>query len=156
MLLGKVDSLRETLVPDRAESEGLTVRTRMWLPIALFLAGVFTIGYAVATGEAEVSLVVIFPVFSGSSGLFLLGILLLVASFFSGFALLAFSQPPAPEGQGTDSIEGTSKPRSQYGGVVLIGPIPIAFGSDMGIAKLMLAIGIILAVIFIGALLLLG
>jgi uncharacterized protein (TIGR00304 family) len=132
------------------------VRTRMWLPIALFLAGVFTIGYAVATGEADVSLIIIFPVFSGSSGLFLLGILLLVASFFVGFALLAFAQPSEPEVRGTTSVNEPSRTKSSYGGVVLIGPIPIAFGSDKSIAKLMLAIGIILAVIFIGALLLLS
>jgi uncharacterized protein (TIGR00304 family) len=132
------------------------VRTRMWLPIALFLAGVFTIGYAVATGEAEVSLVIIFPVFSGSSGLFLLGILLLVASFFVGFALLAFAQPSEQEAQGTNPVKEPSRTRSSYGGVVLIGPIPIAFGSDKSVAMLMLAIGIILAAIFIGALLLLS
>ncbi len=132
------------------------MRTRMWLPIALFLAGVFMIGYAVANGEADVSLVIIFPVFSGSSGLFLLGILLLVASFFVGFALLALPQSSAPEEEATKSIARSPKPKSQYGGVVLIGPIPIAFGSDKNIAMLMLAIGIILAVIFIGALLLLS
>lgn len=132
------------------------MRTRMWLPIALFLAGVFTIAYAVATGEAEVSLVIIFPVFSGSSGLFLIGILLLVASFFVGFALLALPQSATPEEEATNSIARPPKTKSQYGGVVLIGPIPIAFGSDRSIAMLMLVIGIILAVIFIGALLLLS
>jgi uncharacterized protein (TIGR00304 family) len=128
----------------------------MWLPIALFLAGVLAIGYAVATGEAEVSLVIIFPVFSGSSGLFLLGVLLLVASFFVGFALLAFAQSSEQEVRGTNPVKEPSGTKSSYGGVVLIGPIPIAFGSDKSIAMLMLVIGIILAVILIGGLLLLS
>ncbi|MEM2282006.1 MAG: DUF131 domain-containing protein [Candidatus Hadarchaeales archaeon] len=39
--------------------------------------------------------------------------------------------------------------RAEGGGVILIGPFPIAFGTSEGIAKLMLAVGIALAVFFI-------
>ena len=53
---------------------------RMWVPVALFVAGACLIGEAVATGEAEVSLVVIFPVFTGSSAVFLLGTVLILLS----------------------------------------------------------------------------
>jgi uncharacterized membrane protein len=39
--------------------------------------------------------------------------------------------------------------RAEGGGVVLIGPFPIAFGTSEGIAKVMLALGVALAVFFI-------
>jgi uncharacterized protein (TIGR00304 family) len=39
--------------------------------------------------------------------------------------------------------------RAEGGGVVLIGPFPIAFGTSEGIAKTMLALGVALAVFFI-------
>lgn len=129
----------------------------MWIPVALFAAGVGLIGAAVATGEAEVSLFLIFPVFSGSSGIFLLGTLLIVFSFIVGLALLAMGQaeiaryamgPPRPE-KGTESAGQT-----KYGGVVLIGPVPIAFGSDRNLAVFMLVLGIALAIVFLGVLVL--
>jgi uncharacterized protein (TIGR00304 family) len=125
----------------------------------MFLAGCLFIGYAVATGEAEVSLVIIFPVFSGSGALFLLGIVLIIASFFVGFALLAMGPtgrfpedvPPPAHLRPLEERRRTTK----YGGVVLIGPIPIAFGSDKNLALFMLAIGIVLAGVFLVAFLIL-
>jgi uncharacterized protein (TIGR00304 family) len=130
------------------------LRTKMWLPIAMFLAGAFTIAYAVASGKADVSLVVIFPVFSGSSGIFLLGILLIVASFFVGFGLLAMAPAELEEGTAStmSQVSNQTKRETKFGGVVLIGPIPIAFGSDKNLALAMLVVGIILAVAFVVAL----
>jgi len=127
--------------------------SRSWLPIAIFLGGVACISAAVATGGAEVDLVLIFPVFSGSSGLFLAGVGLIVLSFMVGFFIIATS--------GTEVLGETDKVvqrpaaerKSSYGGVVLIGPIPIAFGSDKKMAVLMLILGLATAVILIGLLL---
>src|SRR4030067_1049860 len=103
--------------------------SRTWVPVAIFLGGIACIAAAVVTGEAEVDLVVVFPVFSGSSGLFLLGIGLIILSFLVGFAMLAMAQaelaanvtPPAT----------TQRPpvekKTRYGGVVLYGAGPVYF-----------------------------
>lgn len=131
---------------------------RMWLPVAVFSTGMVSIAAAVVTGEAEVDLVVIFPVFSGSSGLFLLGTVLIILSFLIGFAMLAMSQaelaanmaPPS-----TSQKQAVEK-KTQYGGVVLIGPLPIAFGSDRRIAVIMLVLGIATAIALISVFLMLG
>jgi hypothetical protein len=65
---------------------------RTLVPISIFVAGIGCIAAAAATGEAEVDLVLIFPIFSGSSLLFLLGVVLIIASFLVGFAMLAMTQ----------------------------------------------------------------
>ena len=117
----------------------------MLLPLLMFAAGITLIGTAVMTGEADVSLVVIFPVFSGSSALFLLGTVLLILSFLAGFAILAMDnveverREAQPPGRARSTETG---PKTRFGGMVLIGPIPIAFGSDKNIAVLMLALGV--------------
>ena len=51
------------------------------IPIMLFAGGVACMIAAVMTGEAEISMVLIFPIFSGSSGLFILGVMLILFSF---------------------------------------------------------------------------
>jgi uncharacterized protein (TIGR00304 family) len=132
--------------------------SRTWVPVATFLGGIACIAASVATGEAEVDLVVIFPVFSGSSGLFLLGIGLIILSFLVGFAMLAMTQaelaanvvPPAM------SQKPAVEKKTRYGGVVLIGPVPIAFGSDKRTAVIMLVLGIAMAIALISVLLMLG
>ncbi len=123
----------------------------MVVPVGLFAAGVACIAAAVLTGEAEVSLFLIFPVFSGSSGLFLLGTALIVFSFIAGFVLLMKGQlelagenPYAP---GSDAGPERRKTKTGYGGVVFVGPVPIAFGSDKTMALAMLMIGVVFAVV---------
>ncbi len=132
--------------------------SRMWLPITVFFAGMACIAAAVATGEAEVDLVVIFPVFSGSSGLFLLGTVLIILSFLIGFAILAMSQAELATNMALPSTSQklTVEKKTQYGGVVLVGPLPIAFGSDRKIAVIMLILGIAMAIALISVLLMLG
>lgn len=128
------------------------------LPVVTFIAGIAVIALAVATGEARVELVLIFPVFSGSSGLFLLGVVLILLSFIAGFALLALAQAEllkASDGSVESQDIGKTKEETKYGGVVLIGPVPIAFGSERRIALAMLVAGIVVAVIILLGLLLL-
>jgi len=117
----------------------------------LFVAGVACIAASVLTGEADVSLFLIFPVFTGSSGLFLLGTALIVFSFIAGFLLLMKGQlelaggnPYAP---GAEAGPEGKKARTRYGGVVLVGPVPIAFGSDKTMALTMLILGVVFAVV---------
>jgi uncharacterized protein (TIGR00304 family) len=122
----------------------------------VFVSGIACIAAAAVGGEADVRLFLIFPVFSGSSWLFILGTLLIVLSFFVGFAIVAIGGTEADRSQ-PGSVEprspATSQRRTTYGGVVLVGPIPIAFASSKNMAIFMLMIGIALAMVFLGALL---
>lgn len=119
----------------------------MLLPIGVFLGGVALLVVAVATGEADVSLVLIFPVFSGSSAAFLIGVLLIFLSFILGFVMLARGATDIAQTQQT------AERRTEFGGVVLIGPIPIAFGSNKKVALIMLVIGVAAALLMVGLLL---
>ena len=121
------------------------------IPIMLFAGGVACMIAAVMTGEAEISMVLIFPIFSGSSGLFILGVMLILFSFVAGFVMLASSQIALSRSMlhqelGQESL-GQPEMKKKYGGIVLIGPVPIAFGSDMKWALAMLVIGVILAIV---------
>lgn len=128
-------------------------------PVALFVAGVVCIAASVLSGEADVSLFLIFPVFTGSSGLFLVGIALMVFSFVVGFMFLMMGQLElagatlGPEAR-TDP-KADKGGRGRYGGVVLIGPVPIAFGSDRTVALAMLVVGIVVAIVALVAIALL-
>ena len=132
------------------------MRARLWIPIAMFVAGMALIATAVATGEADMSLVIVFPVFSGSSLLFLLATLLVISSFIVGFVLMAMDHERTEErveaaSEGMSS--GAPRSRAEYGGVVLLGPIPIAFGSNKRVALIMLVVGVILAIVVLVVLL---
>ena len=133
------------------DSEHDWMISRTWLPVAVFLGGISCIAASVATGEARVDLVVIFPVFSGSSGLFITGIALIILSFMIGFAMLAMAQ--AELAANISSPKESKRPaferKTKYGGLVLIGPVPIAFGSDRRLAIAMLVIGIAIVIALI-------
>ncbi|MBU0623548.1 MAG: DUF131 domain-containing protein [Candidatus Thermoplasmatota archaeon] len=134
----------------------MRLRPIIWVPIAVFVSGMACIAAAVMGGEGDVRLFLIFPVFSGSSWLFILGTLLIVLSFFVGFAMIVIGGTEADRSQ-LGSVEPNSPAPTQrkttYGGVVLVGPIPIAFASSKNMAIFMLIIGIALAMVFLGVLL---
>jgi len=130
---------------------------RPLVPIAIFASGVALIALAVASGEAEVSLILIFPLISGSGGLFMLGTVLIILSFVVGFAMMAMGQLEVQQAmlgqtEPTRAPETRRATEKKYGGVVLVGPIPIAFGSDRTIALIMLVVGIVMAIILLGVL----
>jgi uncharacterized protein (TIGR00304 family) len=135
------------------------MQLKMLLPVVLFAAGICAIVASVASGESEASLVLIFPIVSGSGPLLLLGIVLIFTSFLAGFAMMVIAAGRVGAldfGDVPTDMQGKApEKRTRYGGVVLIGPVPVAFGSDMKMARIMLVIGVILAVAFIVALLLL-
>jgi len=136
----------------------LGLRPIIWVPIAVFVSGIACIAAAVVDGEAEVRLFLIFPVFSGSSWLFILGTLFIVLSFFVGFAMIATGGTEADRSQ-PGSVEppspATTRRKTTFGGVVMVGPIPIVFASSKNMAIFMLIVGIALAMVFLGALLVL-
>ena len=97
-----------------------------WAGPGLLVLGLVLVGAAVATGAAQFTLFVVFPVFvGGASALFLGGV---VALFLGVFLLpLAFSSGSidveCPE-VGDDRGASTGS-----GGLLLIGPVPIFLGA---------------------------
>jgi uncharacterized protein (TIGR00304 family) len=122
------------------------MRPKSFVPIGLLAAGLSLVVVSVVNGEADVSLVVIFPVISGSGFLFLIGVAMVVMGVLSGFMLIAattHSTAPDPgDSSWGDAGDGTSEKTSKYGGIVLIGPVPIVFGSNARIAYVMLAVAV--------------
>jgi len=134
--------------------------------LCLFImAGVF-IGLAVQSGEAEVGIFFIFPFVMGGGILMgigilfvFLGIIALLVGFMKRFTLVAvdlMEEEPRPR----SDKKGTGKKRprtvgdqevrpartfggAKGGGVVFVGPIPIVFGSDTKVTKLMLYLAIV-------------
>ena len=134
------------------------------LGLALLLAGIALIAASVATGQGQVFLLAFIPVYAGTGPLGLLGILVVFFGFFLTSLGAAWRGIPAPR----DAPHGSAPPPAgavppaatvppvKYGGVVMLGPIPIVFGSDTVIAKWMMVLGLILAAFVIVAFLILS
>ena len=145
----------------------------------LFVTGLALLVLSVMRGEGTAGIAVFIPFFVGSGPLSSLGVL----CFFVGMVLLFFgmarsaadaAESDEPENQGeparpdgpaakdgpkdpappTSPAQGTARPR--FGGVVMIGPVPIIFGSDPGISKTMFYMALGLMAAFIVALLVLA
>ena len=105
---------------------------RRWGIAALgaLIAGAALLVDATLHGRASLSLVVIVPVLSGGSAEFLLGVaLLLVGVFLLPLAFWGPAENP-PVVAPTEGAEAAApEPETVGGGVVLIGPVPLFFGS---------------------------
>jgi uncharacterized membrane protein len=107
------------------------------LSFLCFVLGIafFVIGFLI--GEVKTGFLLIFPFLIGSGLYALLGFLF----FFAAILLFMFglvSPFIAPE-----------KPEVKGGGVILIGPFPIVFGSSWRIAILLMLMAIILIVLVV-------
>ena len=124
--------------------------------LLFLIGGCALLGYAVASGEANVAIVVFIPVIYGSGAMAFLGIICIIAAIFLGF--VGFTNRFAGE-EASGQEPSTSKTRppqpTEYkprksvkgGGVVLIGPIPVIFGSDTKTAIILAVLAIVLIVI---------
>lgn len=128
--------------------------------MALLVAGAALIALSVSEGGARVALFVVVPVISGTSAVFLVGVLLLIVGFFSlPFSLAErWEEEPSPVPLPARAPVPTSPPGG-VGGFVLIGPVPIVFGTWKGVShrvRWMLALaGAVLLTLAIVALVLL-
>jgi uncharacterized protein (TIGR00304 family) len=97
---------------------------------ALLVAGFIVVVAAVLSGAATLTLFVFIPVISGNSVLLILGLLLLVSGFFllplTVLDLPVHDEDPA---NAPRSAAGRTSSSVSSGGFVLIGPIPIVWGS---------------------------
>jgi len=126
---------------------------RKWLlaSIFLFVSGVALIIASVSNEEGQVGLFLIFPFIVTQGWMGAAGSLLLFLAIFSIFIGLWTSATQDPEQAPVETNSPTPADRTKrsYGGVVLIGPIPIVFGSDEKIAKSMLLIAAAILVAFV-------
>lgn len=102
------------------------------LATLMILAGAALLVYTIAVGDMQVALLLIVPVIYGSSSLGILAIGLVI-----GGILLAMADSFIGAGKGgpedvLSNKEGRPKTdeRTEFGGVVFVGPIPILFGSS--------------------------
>ncbi len=104
--------------------------------VALLVTGIALVAWSVVEGGASVALLVVIPVVSGSSLAFLLGVVLLILGFFSLPFTLAeeWDGSPAPAGPSTP-ISPPASTQGSAGGFVLIGPVPIVFGTWKGVSR---------------------
>ncbi|HKW43542.1 MAG TPA: DUF131 domain-containing protein [Thermoplasmata archaeon] len=113
----------------------------------LLIAGLGLLALALTRGEATVYLVVIVPVVTGSGPLALLGILFIFAGFFTLTLFWPWSLAAAQTQEGLQPIDAQPAalaPARRWGGVVFLGPLPIVFGSDSRMTRLMLLVGVVL------------
>jgi uncharacterized protein (TIGR00304 family) len=100
-------------------------------PFALLAAGIGLVVWAALHGGATAYLIVVFPVIAGDSGLFLLGVLLIVV----GLLMLPFALLASDLSEGKGRRTSPPPPSISTGGVILIGPVPILFGAWKNISS---------------------
>ena len=137
--------------------------------ILMIIVGIIVIGYSVSLGETEVIWFLIFPIIIGHGMYSFLGTILIILAIFVGIYgfiqegewVLAgeddydeyFGSRKRPDhGQRSRPRTGQGQPpqpqsKIRGGGVVLIGPIPIIFGSDKKRAIILSVLAIIIMII---------
>ena len=120
------------------------------LSLVCFILGVIFLSLGVLSGDVETGFVLIFPVLIGEGFYAFLGfifIFLAVFLFMLGYrANIQIGLPPSYPHSTEEKVE-SKKKTITGGGVVLIGPIPIIFGSNWKIAIVMMILAIILIII---------
>lgn len=120
--------------------------------IILVICGIVLLGISVASGEGSAGVVLFIPVFYGSGLFAFLGVLCIMAGLILGFFGIGKGLGEAREFEDTGESQSPQPagPRTQKsikgGGVVLIGPIPVIFGSDAKTAIVLVVLAIILII----------
>jgi uncharacterized protein (TIGR00304 family) len=126
---------------------------RRWglVSIVLLVASAVLLVASVATGDGEFGLFVIFPFIVAWGPLAIAGSALLLLAMLCAFVWIWRAGEGVAAGgeSGSPSPGGTVQHEKKFGGVVMIGPIPIVFGSDKKIAKGMLLVGVALFVVML-------
>lgn len=119
-----------------------------------FALGLVLVALAALEGGAHLALLVIVPVVYGSSLLFGLGVLLVAV----GLVLLFLSAATGPASEirpgGTTPPQNHPSSSTSVGGVVLLGPFPVIFGSNPKWTPYLIVLAVVIIVAFIVAALL--
>lgn len=150
------------------------MRTGRFLSGVAILAGAGLLAWVASQGQLSVHLIVIVPVISGTGPAAALGMLLVLGGVLGWFwtgAALGPARSPGAERAGFEADrppEATRAPpagetaeaeveqRTRSGGVILIGPIPIAWGSDRESLGWVLVAAIVLTLVAVAAFVYLG
>lgn len=118
---------------------------------ALLAIGLLMTALSIYSGLIRFYLVLIIPVLTSDNALGALSLL----AIFAGIILIIIGPVFSEEGQDEyraeemDDAQRASGGRAKVGGVVLIGPIPIVFGSDKKMALIAAAIAIMMLAIVV-------
>lgn len=120
--------------------------------VALLIIGLVTTAWSVYAGLIKFYLVVIVPVLTSDNALGSLPLL----TIFAGIILMALGsafgeddQDVTRPGEHANVEDRPNEGRTKVGGVVLIGPIPILFGSDKRMTLIAAALAIMILAIII-------
>jgi uncharacterized protein (TIGR00304 family) len=120
--------------------------------ILLFFLGFIFISISVIQGEGRVALLLFIPIFYGSGIYSFFGIVcIIVAIFLAFFGYALRFKWDLVEEEPIEKISSKEGVKKRFGGVVLIGPIPIIIGSDtkLVIIALLLAVVLVIAAFFL-------
>jgi uncharacterized protein (TIGR00304 family) len=138
---------------------------KKYLWMIMVALGVALVVYSILIRESTLYIALIFPVvvISGVYGLIgtaliFFGIISAIATFFSGYQVL-FDEPPDTSATPSQKVSSPPAPpskkgqkkgsRPSAGGILFLGPLPIVFGSDAKVTRVMLILAIILFIIVI-------
>ncbi len=116
-------------------------------PLVCFILGVVFFITGFLTGETKGGIFIVFPFIIGSGVFSLLGFIFIfigILSFIFGFST---NIKPDKIESINDELQLKKKTSIKGGGIVLIGPIPIIFGSNWKIIIVLIIIAIILILI---------
>jgi uncharacterized protein (TIGR00304 family) len=110
------------------------------LALLLIAAGVVGVVYCILTGEIQVGLFLFFlPYLYGGTALGAISILAVVVGVALLFVDVFRRSTPEPS-QAPEQGPSGERPKTEWGGVVIVGPVPIVFGSTPRVALVALAI----------------
>lgn len=135
------------------------------LAVLSLIISIACLGASVASGEGAVHIFLIFPVisvnsiFSGLGALFLIMTFIFVfLGFVTGFEPVSLEELQSemrggdvrtPQQSSPPPAQGSKRINVQGGGVVLVGPIPIIFGSNQKLTLILVIISLIIMVLAI-------
>jgi len=114
--------------------------------LACLIIGIIFFAFGVLSGDVKAGFIVIIPFLAGSGVYALLGFIFV----FIAILLFMFSFTSSVKYDNLDTAEEhqpTKKTSIKGGGVVLIGPIPIIFGSNWKITVFLVILAIILIIV---------
>lgn len=117
------------------------------LSIILVILGIVSFALGIYLGEIKTDILIIFPYLIGSGLTAFLGfIFIFIAVVIFMFGIFRNYNLYSRQ---NDDIEPKKKISVKGGGLVLVGPIPIVFGSNLKITLAMIALAIVLIIVWI-------
>lgn len=117
-----------------------------FLSLVFFLTGVVLLIVGGLKGEVETGFVLFFPFIVGSGIYAFLGVIsIFVSIVLYMFSFTTISNSKLKDVHREEEVE--EKKDVKGGGVVLIGPIPIVFGSNWKVAVLLMLLALVLIVV---------